>query len=518
MATQVSEEVRSAADASESVSVASEHVGAKTHSALRITLLLFLFFNCLYLLTSTGRVRSIDEIDPVLQSDSLLLRHSTAIPQAINSGIYFGKLDRHGVPRSAWPAGHALLVLPWSAFGHYVLARLPGIPRNISDLAISTAVCWSSATFAAMTVAVSFLLFLKLELSRKSALACSVLLGLATPLFVYSGWLYSEPATIAVIVTSAYLFFGSGQPISLPRAIAASLLLAFAVHIRPANMMTAFVFIAASLVFEHSFKENGRNSFAYRTTAILVVILGVAGVLYLARNYWLFGHPLDFGVPATAENGKDLDSWHNPLWLGLVGFLFSPGKSAFLFCPPAVLGILGLPQLWRMNRGLATLCGAGPVANLLLYSLRTQWDGGYCWGPRYLVPSLILLTLPCAMLLKLPKPPWARTAFWTLGLFGFLIQAIGLSTNILEDMVVNHYFNGNWDYRMSYSPITGQLRLIWKYLHVKPAGLGLGWDRWFVFLHAAGASPVPLAVIASLFLVGTLVFGLLTWKSVQALP
>jgi len=515
VAIQVNEDVRSPVDVLPSP--AREAADVKTPSAWRTAVLLFLFFNCLYLLTSTGRVRSIDEIDPVLQSDSLLLRHSTAIPQALRSGIYFGKLDRHGVPRSAWPMGHALLVLPWSAFGHYVLARLPGMPRNISDLAISTAVCWSSATFAAITVAISFLLFLGMELSRKSALACSVLLGLATPLFVYSGWLYSEPATIAVMVAAAYLLFGSGRPISLPRAFAASLLLAFAVHIRPANMMTAFVFIAASLAFDHSFRSSGENGFAYRTTAILVAILAIAGVLYLARNYSLFGHPLDFGVPPIAENGKDLDSWHNPLWLGLVGFLFSPGKSAFLFCPPAILGMLGLPRLWRMNRGLATLCGAGPVAILLMYSLRTQWEGGYCWGPRYLVPSLILLTLPCAALLRSPRSPWARAAFWGLGLFGLLVQAIGLSCNILEDMVVNHYFIGNWDYRMSYSPITGQLRLIWKYLQVKPAGLGLGWDRWFVFLHAAGANPVPLAVIASIFLAGALGFGLLTWKSVQTL-
>src|SRR5215467_6661090 len=101
---------------------------ANIPSAFHIAVLLFFFFNCFYLLTSTGRVRSIDEIDPVLQSTSLLLRHSTAIPQAVDSGIYFGKIDRHGVPRSAWPAGHALLVLPWTAFGHYVLSRLPGIP------------------------------------------------------------------------------------------------------------------------------------------------------------------------------------------------------------------------------------------------------------------------------------------------------------------------------------------------------------------------------------------------------
>src|ERR1700676_4991838 len=103
---------------------------AEPVSLMRTAILLFLFLNSVYLLTATGRARSIDEIDPVLQSASLLLRHTTAIPQAVTSGIYFGKLDQHGVARSAWPFGHALLVLPWSAIGHYLLARLPGIPKQ----------------------------------------------------------------------------------------------------------------------------------------------------------------------------------------------------------------------------------------------------------------------------------------------------------------------------------------------------------------------------------------------------
>jgi hypothetical protein len=501
----------------ESHAVPNRQAHSSGSSLFTIAILLFLSFNCLYLLTSTGRVRSIDEIDPVLQSQSLLLRQSTAIPQAVNSGIYFGKFDIHGVPRSAWPAGHAILVLPWTAIGTYLFARLPGVPGNISDLAVDTAICWSNATFAALAVAISFLLFLKLDLAPKRAMACSLVLGLCTPLFVYSGWLYSEPATIAILVMAAFLLFGSGMPISLPRAIAASLLLGFAVHIRPANMMTAFVFIAASLVADYSVaSQSSKSRFAYCTTAILIAILAISGLIYLARNYSLFGSPFDFGVPATAENGKDLDSWHNPFWVGIFGFLFSPGKAALLFCPPAILGILGLPRLWQRNRGLAVLCGGAPIANLFLYSVRTQWEGGYCYGPRYLVPSLILLTLPCAALLQTP-PAWLRPVFWTTTIVGFLVQAIGLSTNIVEDMVVNHYFVGNWDYRMSYSPITGQLRLIWKYLHVSPTGLGLGWDRWFVFLHAAGASVLPLTIIASIFLLGTLVFGCLTWKNVRLL-
>ena len=82
-------------------------------------------------------------------------------------------------------------------------------------------------------------------------------------------------------------------------------------------------------------------------------------------------------------------------------------------------------------------------------------------------------------------------------------------------MVRNHYYVGNWDYRMSYSPISGQLQLIWKYLRETPTAVGLGWDRWFVLLRAAGANPSLMTGIASLLMAVTLILGLLTWKSVH---
>ena len=479
-------------------------------SPMRTAILLFLFLNFLYLLVSPGRARSIDEIDPVFQSESLLLRHSTAIPQAVKLGVYFGKRDQHGVARSAWPFGHALLALPWAAVGNYLLARIPGIPKQNSDLAQMVGTCWSSATYSALAVAVSFLLFLKLGNSRRSALKCSLLLGLSTPLFLYSGWLFSEPLTTALFVIAALVLFGSGKEISLSRAVLGSLVLAFSIHVRPANLLTALIFIAAALVL----KQSRESAFRYRTALVLVAIVGISGALYLARNYIFFGNPFDFGVPTVVENGKNPDTWHNPFWRGAVGFLFSPGKSAFLFCPPAILGILGLPLLWRRNRALTVLAAAVTPANLILYSFRTQWDGGYCIGPRYLVPGLVLLCLPIGALLQEP-PRWIRPVFWMTAIIGFLVQAISLSTNVLEDMVRNRYYIGNFEYRMSYSPLSGQLRLIWKYLHVSPTAVGGGWDRWFLMLHAAGANSSFLAGIVSLMFVATLAFGLLVWESVR---
>jgi hypothetical protein len=147
-----------------------------------------------------------------------------------------------------------------------------------------------------------------------------------------------------------------------------------------------------------------------------------------------------------------------------------------------------------------------------MYSFRTQWEGSYCYGPRYLLPAMTLLLIPIATLVQDP-PRWFRSLFWLTAIAGFAVQVIGLSTNIMEDMVGNHYYVGNWDYRMSYSPISGQLRLIWKYLHESPTQLGMGWDRWFLFLRDAGASASLVYGVEAAFVAGAFIFGWMLWRS-----
>ena len=67
---------------------------------MRTAAVLFLFLNFLYLLTSTGRVHTIDEISSVIQTESLTLQGTTAVPQAVSSRVYYGKVDQHGKARS----------------------------------------------------------------------------------------------------------------------------------------------------------------------------------------------------------------------------------------------------------------------------------------------------------------------------------------------------------------------------------------------------------------------------------
>jgi len=54
---------------------------------------------------------------------------------------------------------------------------------------------------------------------------------------------------------------------------------------------------------------------------------------YLVNNKRLFGSPFDFGYPASAEFGRAVKWIHHAVHDRFSGFLFSPGKSIFLFAP-----------------------------------------------------------------------------------------------------------------------------------------------------------------------------------------
>ncbi len=73
-------------------------------------------------------------------------------------------------------------------------------------------------------------------------------------------------------------------------------------------------------------------------------------------------------------------------YAALYGFFLSPGKSIFLYSPPLLLGLLGLPTFFRAHKERAvlilTLTGIMTVANAAF----RYWHADYCWGPRLLVP------------------------------------------------------------------------------------------------------------------------------------
>jgi hypothetical protein len=235
----------------------------------------------------------------------------------------------------------------------------------------------------------------------------------------------------------------------------------------------------------------------------------IFGGAYLLRNQIYFGNPFDFGYPDVAEGGRHLNTFRTPLATGLFGFLLSPGKSVFLFAPPILLAIPGVWRLWKRDAGLAVVAAGLPLIYLLFFARYTQWEGGYCVGPRYLVPALMVLCLGLGPMLAEAGPRVRKLAV-ILFAAGMFVQIISISTSFLEDQATGSYYDAQWNYRMDYSSVTRQGLLLLHYLTTSPpAPIGLGFDRWFVFLGKAGVSRGLLALGLCLEVAGLIFF---SWR------
>jgi hypothetical protein len=469
-------------------------------SSRHIALWLFAAFQFFYLLTSTGRVRTPDEYNTLYTTESLVLRGSTAVPQAVQLHNFYGRYDLHGQPRAAYPPGQALLCAPWYALGQYLLVRLPGVPGEDADLVVAFSSCSSSATFSALTVTFFFLLLVGIGVPVRAALLSAAMVGLGTPIFAYSGWLYSEPLSAAVFTGVAWLLFGRGcKPITSRTASIAGVALGLATIVRPTNVLAIAVFAVAILVRE--------GKFGLRPAVLLCATSAIGVSILFAHNTLLFGGPFEFGYPTAAEGAKRLNTFDTPLWKGLYGFLLSPGKSIFIFAPPVILALAGFRRLWKLERGAATVAILLPLTYLCFFARYTQWEGGYCVGPRYMVPSIALLCVALGPTLAGGKSGTNPSSTRIIALFaltlGAFVQSVSLATSFMEDQVPRgRYYDASWTYRLNYS-LSGQIHLLLKYLQSRePARLGLGWDRWFVFLHRGGVSSRTLAVLGIAMLGG----------------
>jgi hypothetical protein len=456
----------------------------------RISLWTVVFLSSVYVLASSGRARTPDEYMTLFQAESLIENGTTAVPQSLQAQNFYGKYDLHHQPRSPYPAGQAILAVAFVWFAGSVVSHLPGVAqdRTTQFYLEGFAATLSSAMFAALGMGVFFLLLRRLQLTLRDAIAVTACVAFATLLFPYSGYFFSEPLTTLLLLCTAYTLFGSDAPLSRRRAISAGVLLAFAVWVRPTMVLAAGVFTLAIAIREKVSK--------WRSVVLALAIPGISAIGYLAWNKHLFGRAFEFGYPDTAELGKHLNTFTTPFHVGLFGLLFSPGKSIFLYFPPVVLAVWGLRRLWKFDRGLAILCGVLPLVYLLFYARYTQWEGGYCVGPRYMLPSLIVCCVALAPVMQCASRR-LRNAVFALALLGFVVQIVSYSTSFLEDQVGGaQYYDTRFDYRLSYNPMLSQTQRLWHYLHGAPAPLGLGFDRWPVFLSKLGIKTGTLLVIA----------------------
>ena len=423
----------------------------------RTTLLLFLFFQALYALTSSGNAfRVPDEFEVYFQVEHLVDAGDLSVPQTLairtpvvrdgqtvgSEPIFFGEVGRDGKPYAPYGPLAAVLALP-----HHLVARavawIAGVPRS----PLPGGLAWvflvggltmtATATAAALAVAGFHRAVLALETPEQPALVLSVLLGGATVLWPYGTSFYSEAWQAAAFAWAAAALLEARRTSRLADATAprrarqlvgvAAVLLAIAGLTKTTSLVFAPGFVVAALC-DRSVPPAPPSQAA----AVLALGIALATAIHVSWNGYRFGRPFDFGygwndmipqLPPRQFLAADVP-------FGLAVLLFSPGKSIVLWAPALLLAAARAKTFWRREPGAALGLACSAVVGLIFFAAYLFPEGGYAHGPRNLVPLVPLLLLPAA---GRDGGRWPVPAVAACAAAGILMALLATSVSFLED-------------------------------------------------------------------------------------
>jgi hypothetical protein len=350
--------------------------------ARRVACLLFLGSLSLYLLTAGGSLSSTDATVMFDLTRNLVERRSIALSDNLlgleaNRGVDGRFYSQYGL-------GQSLYNIPFYVAG--VAARdLAGISVGKPDTIPKAVVALGSTVTTAACVAVLWLLAFALSGAARPALAAALTAAIASPLWPYSKFGFSVPLTALLLAGAAALLWRATHARGMRWALGAGACVGFAWLTRHE---IAVVLVPVS--FYLWIEARRREWAAGELRGQLLALWGAAatgGAAWALYNFVRFGSFTYVGYTPwfTGE--------------GYLGFLASPIGAVLLFCPVAALWIFASMRT-RLSPGERILLLAPGVVLYLLYGSLHDWMGGRSYGPRYLVPALVLLAPTCAVFLR----------------------------------------------------------------------------------------------------------------------
>jgi hypothetical protein len=285
------------------------------------------------------------------------------------------------------------LLLPLLSVAPVALMQPMGLVTGRLDLLEAAAAASLMPLATGALVAALFLLGRRLGAPRTAAALVAAGTVLGTYVLPYGRDFFSEPlVALGVVVMLERALAG--------RELQAGAALAFAVLARPQS--AAFV----PLLFAFLALRGGGMAGIART----LPPLAVAAAVTVAYNLIRFGEPFEFGYDPPGDPG-----FTTPFFEGASGLLFSPEKSIFLFAPVIVLVVPALAALWRRDRTVAGLLVASFATTFALAATWHSWMGGWSWGPRLLIPGVVLVLVALG--------PWIAASARRMRLAGALFAA-----------------------------------------------------------------------------------------------
>jgi hypothetical protein len=476
---------------------------------------LFLFLTLAFLLATSREPPWADSHVTYDTSQALVDRFELDVH--LESGPPWFYAHNKGKKYGVFPLGNVVAMAPSYVF--YKILRVaqghqwtnPAMPRGplppkpeppelFPDRAIFAFACHLSPSLMMAGACVLFFHILLLRTTRRWALFGTLMLAFGTFVFIYARSPYSEALQTLAMMWLLERTLSQARSPTLSGltwlGIAAGVL---------SNSKLVYILLLPLIAGYLVYEWRQRDIVARALSRTWLALFAFAEFSFLAvwHNRIKTGSWLDSGYQI-----KD-GIFSGDLFSALYGFLLSPGKSWFLYCPVLILGLLGLRTSFSRRRAETVLVSGIIVVCLLFNAKFRHWHADYCWGPRHLVaitPLLMLLAFPW-----LPEAlargnralrRWSLAALLAASLSMQLLGAvfywdhyIRILIAIKDDTGANGWFQENLShghYIPVFSPIRGHWWLLkhlwhndpdidrdapWKSVLPQPARLEDSWAR-----------------------------------------
>ena len=338
--------------------------------ATRLAVNLFLLLLVVYVLTSSGNSSDVTD-DGVLRlavTESILERGNFALPDELGKLVGIRGIDgnyytHHGL-------GQSLLNIPF-----YVIGQWIGRPKFIVSL-LGPLTC-------SLACVLLFHLALRVGHSLNTALSISLLTGLCTQLWPESKSPFNHNTETLFSLACVYLVWTGMETNRTRRVVLAGAALGFAVITRATTLfwlLPLLVFFVRSNSGQNGLQAQVRSLF--KSGSAFLCGLSPFLLLFFWYNAARFGSVLESGYSEWARQ-RGFDNFSNPLWLGLIGELVSPGKGLFWYCPILLLACLGARSFLTRGHRIGVFVACATLFYLLFFAKYRAWHGDNAWGPRY---------------------------------------------------------------------------------------------------------------------------------------
>ena len=405
----------------------------------------------LYAIAGGGRVVGSDEVT-MLELSRAILEGRIDVPEGATLAGADGRFY------STNSAGQALVALPLVATAEG-LGRASGLPPARRELLVRFVASFFNAAVSAIVLAVFYLAARRLGFGASAALAAAALLGLTTPLWVYSKSFMAEPlealGLLLALTGAARARAGEARAV---RLAALGVVIAIMVKLTMLPLALACLWPLVRVP-----KEARTRLWAWPAAALVLAL-----AFHLGYNLARFGSPFETGYGQQAS----FSAYRTPFLVGFYGLLFSSGKGLLWFAPALWLAPFGLGSSRSQTPAeSATRWALLPwAAAFALYSPFEHWAGDGSWGPRYLVPLLPVGFLWVARALdRAPRP--RRIAAALLAAAGLTVQVAGVSIYFGAQMreagdypytlpLSHPRFMSDSHWNPAFSPIRGHWRML----------------------------------------------------------